>query len=643
MRILLGLFFLHLSLCSNAFERIEVATSDEIIELPGKTWLYIDSSTALSLQHIVDLPRTNWEKVDIEGFYEHPGWIFIPLTNNYSYEIDRVLYLNNPFLHAADFYFVVNDCVDDHPKLTGLSRPTSSKPYKDPAYPVLLTLPAKSKIDVYIKVSDPFSTTDSPMFLLSPEKAKDLNIWRFQVGFLWLGIVLLSLLLSTFLFFYTKQKIFIYYVLLGLGSAIAISANIGVVLLFIESDPYQLLNNYYEFGAALLINFMPRFLNCIVPIAQLHKVLWKAIKGMGFLSFFVAGLYCIPYFKLSYLFSKFSIDFFVISSGLVFLYLLVLLGIAAFKRIEKATRLFIVYLIYLGLAFGVIIFPFVGINNKGLNTIYLMVAGSAFETVAFMLLMAQVTLGVYRERDRLGKLVQSNQENMMHAIVKSQEDERKRFSEDMHDGLGQMISSLNLNLKSLESVKSTQTEKRLDIFQTSRAIIEDMYAELKNICFNLMPHTLISAGVAEALRESAARINKSEKLYIEVLIHGLDERLLQVQETSIYRISQEWVNNIIKYADAKKITLQITKDDEEITLMIEDDGMGFDPSLLEVGNGNGWKNICSRANLIKATVFIDSESNKRGSTFILNIPSSTSRNISLKSSQLKDTILLKDV
>ena len=620
MRTLLGIVFSLLLFQALAFEGIIVSEKYERIELPEKTWLYIDSTSSKSIKDILSIHDHNWTKKDFDGFSEYPGWILIPLVNKGDSTLERILYLNNPFLHAADFHLIVNDSIARDPILTGLSRPAHSKVYSDPAYPVYISLPAKSTVDVYVRVSDPFSTIDCPMFLLSLEKAKSLSNWRFQIGFLWLGIVLLSLLLSSFLFFYTKQRIFAFYVLLGLGSAIAISANIGVVLLFIESDPYQLLNNYYELGGALLINFMPRFLNCIVPIATLNRTLWEAIKAIGYLAFLVLAFICIPYFKFSYAFSKFSIDFFVISSGLVFLYLLIILGVAAVRNMPRAKKLFVIYFIYLGVAFGVILFPFVGINNKGLNTTYLMVAGSVFETVAFMLLMAQVTLGVYRERDRLSRLVQSNQVDMMHAIVKSQENERKRFAEDMHDGLGQMISSLKLNLKSLESIKSIQTEKRLATFETSKSIIEDMFKELKNICFNLMPQTLIISGLTEALKESASRINKSEKIFVSIKIYGLDKRLSELHEITIYRISQEWINNIIKYAGAQKITLQITRDDEEITLMIEDDGVGFDTALLTMGKGDGWKNISSRANIIKASVELDSTPDTRGSTFILNIP-----------------------
>ncbi|MFT7034885.1 MAG: signal transduction histidine kinase [Cyclobacteriaceae bacterium] len=147
-----------------------------------------------------------------------------------------------------------------------------------------------------------------------------------------------------------------------------------------------------------------------------------------------------------------------------------------------------------------------------------------------------------------------------------------------------------------------------------------MYVELKKICFNLMPHTLISAGVGEALIEFANRINLSQKITMHVMLFGMDQRLLQVQEISLYRISQEWVNNIIKYSDATKISVQITKDEEEITLLIEDNGIGFDKSLLQNDKGNGWENIASRANLIKGEVELDTVEGKKGTTLILNAP-----------------------
>ena len=104
-----------------------------------------------------------------------------------------------------------------------------------------------------------------------------------------------------------------------------------------------------------------------------------------------------------------------------------------------------------------------------------------------------------------------------------------------------------------------------------------------------MPQSLVKFGLIPSLKEFADKINDSEKMLVEVLAFDIEERLTDLQEISLYRISQEWVNNILKYSDAEKITIQITKDEHEITLTIEDNGMGFDLEKLTESKGNGWK------------------------------------------------------
>ena len=88
----------------------------------------------------------------------------------------------------------------------------------------------------------------------------------------------------------------------------------------------------------------------------------------------------------------------------------------------------------------------------------------------------------------------------------------------------------------------------------------------------------------------------------------------------MYRISQEWINNILKYSDAEKITLQITKDNEEITLLLEDNGVGYDKSNLTAGKGNGWKNLNTRTNLIKGKLDLETQKGIKGNTLIINAP-----------------------
>ncbi|MEO9872247.1 ATP-binding protein [Ekhidna sp.] len=208
------------------------------------------------------------------------------------------------------------------------------------------------------------------------------------------------------------------------------------------------------------------------------------------------------------------------------------------------------------------------------------------------------------------------------ATISSQEKERSRYARDLHDGFGQMISLLNMNLKNLE--EGAKPDERQKVFESSSQVIEEMYKELKNICFDLMPQTLIQNGLKSAFEEFTGRINQSGKVFVELDVFGLNKRLTEIQEVSLYRISQEWINNILKYSNADKITLQITKDDHEITLLIEDNGIGFDKSLLTSGKGNGWKNLNTRTNLIKGELDLETQPKKKGNTLIINAPSKIS-------------------
>ena len=206
-------------------------------------------------------------------------------------------------------------------------------------------------------------------------------------------------------------------------------------------------------------------------------------------------------------------------------------------------------------------------------------------------------------------------ETQLEAGIKSQEDERTRFAKDLHDGFGQMISVLNLNLKSLEEAKADRHE----VFQNSTEVLDQMYKELKEICFDLMPETLIKSGLPEALSEFANRINKTGQIHISTNFFGMEERLEDIQEVSLFRVSQEWVNNVLKYGKADQVTIQVTREKGEVNLLIEDDGPGFDARLLtQSKKGNGWKNIQSRVNLIKGEIELDTLEGRKGSTLIID-------------------------
>lgn len=209
-------------------------------------------------------------------------------------------------------------------------------------------------------------------------------------------------------------------------------------------------------------------------------------------------------------------------------------------------------------------------------------------------------------------------EAYIEATIQSQESERKRFARDLHDSIGQLISSLRLLLPSLE--KKSSMEEKIAVVSKSEKILDEMHKEIRSVAFNLMPQTLIQMGLLPALQEMSMRINQTGQVQMNVRGFDFPERLTEVQEISLYRIIQEWTTNTLKYSSASKIDVQLVGHEDELNITIEDNGDGFDTATLTKGEGNGWKNIQSRLNLIKGTIEIESRPETKGTMVILQIP-----------------------
>lgn len=203
-------------------------------------------------------------------------------------------------------------------------------------------------------------------------------------------------------------------------------------------------------------------------------------------------------------------------------------------------------------------------------------------------------------------------ESQLRAVIASQEEERKRFAADLHDGFGQMITALRLSL-SKEIVEKTTIDHAL-------GVLSEMNAEIRNIAFNLMPQVLMKGGLEDALKEFAARMNRSGSVSVSVQAFNLNNEMAADQRIALYRICQEWVNNVIKYSEGSQILVQLVQHPEELVLTIEDNGNGFNTNDLMESQGNGWKNINSRLHMIKGSIEIDSQKGRKGTTLVVVVP-----------------------
>lgn len=203
------------------------------------------------------------------------------------------------------------------------------------------------------------------------------------------------------------------------------------------------------------------------------------------------------------------------------------------------------------------------------------------------------------------------QKQQADAVMETQESERKRIAEDLHDSLGHLLSTAKMHLQSLPEEQKPKVEGSLHLLNQASE-------EIRNITFNLMPHTLEEGGLIPALHELAAKVSKAGVVKVNLQVHNMERFILEKQsQFNIYRIVQEAVNNILKHADAQEINIQLIGQDDHLSIMIEDDGKGFDTTTRKTGRG--LKNIVTRSLWLKGQINIDSQPG-RGTTITTEIP-----------------------
>lgn len=247
----------------------------------------------------------------------------------------------------------------------------------------------------------------------------------------------------------------------------------------------------------------------------------------------------------------------------------------------------------------------------------ILIGSFVFILILILLLYISYRLA-QKNKYQLAYNIQQNE--LFNAIVSTQDEERKRIAQDIHDSLGSVLSAAKLKLSSLEESKKPFTGDQLEKYQTTLSLLNEASTELRNISHNIMPATLSKLGLVAAISNLVDKITTNTGLHISFTAYKLEERLEETTEVSIYRIILELINNIVKHATANKATVQLIKFPAYINLMIEDNGRGFNyEKATDEKKGIGLGNILSRVEYLKGTMVIDSSPGK-GTTVIIEIP-----------------------
>lgn len=250
------------------------------------------------------------------------------------------------------------------------------------------------------------------------------------------------------------------------------------------------------------------------------------------------------------------------------------------------------------------------------NNQLLLLAGG----LGFIALIAALLFFVYQKNKQLNQqkiqvLKKEQEADLMKAIIEGEEKERKRFARELHDGLGAVLATVKMQISGItHKFPNVQDSSS---YQKAESLIDEACKTVREVSHDLMPHVLEQQGLMSAIDDMCQNLSSQHDIQFDFIPYGDENTLSDIQNITLYRITQELLKNIMKHAEATEVIVQLTIEDDEMILIVEDNGKGFDPSQHQ--NGIGIENIHSRAAYLNGHLDIESTIGQ-GSTFTVQLP-----------------------
>jgi signal transduction histidine kinase len=193
-------------------------------------------------------------------------------------------------------------------------------------------------------------------------------------------------------------------------------------------------------------------------------------------------------------------------------------------------------------------------------------------------------INLWRRNRRLDEKL-AERSSKLHAfaveLIRAEEDQRTRIARELHDGLGQIMTAVNIELQMLHESAPPPMQPRVD---DVRALARQVMTEMRRVSHELRPAILDELGLGEAVRALAQRMAKHAHLDIDCTCEGDVDGLMSADsKTACYRLVQEALNNVVRHANARRAEVMLRRDGERLTVTVTDDGRGirYDPSAPE--------------------------------------------------------------
>ena len=230
-----------------------------------------------------------------------------------------------------------------------------------------------------------------------------------------------------------------------------------------------------------------------------------------------------------------------------------------------------------------------------------------FTTLLIVFFAGSLLLLYKRRVENLEKETRA-QEEFSKRLIQSEEEERKRIAAGLHDSLGQNL--LIIKNRALLGIKNKKEEFLREQLSEISSAASTTLDEVRQIAYNLHPYQLSRLGLTKAIRSIITNVKDTSSINFSDDLENIDNLFSKEAEINIYRIVQENINNIIKHSEAKNAFVKISKQESSVTILIEDDGKGFDKENIydekKKMKGFGLENIRKRITLLNGEFSINS-------------------------------------
>ncbi|MFC2176180.1 7TM diverse intracellular signaling domain-containing protein [Bacteroidota bacterium] len=535
------------------------------------------------------------------GFSENFFWIKVPVCNELGRNESFYLEVDNPHIDYIQAWAVSNSQLVDL-GISGDRIPFHDRTIDNRGNVFKLSLAEGACTQLLLMVDKRYAAVTVPIVLSTETAFQERETRQTLIYGFYFGMLLLILLYSLLIYVIQRKSTYLWYAIYVLFLALYLFVYVGYGFQVIY--PWSAtVNNTARMTLIILvmishIRFSQFFLQLSVYLPKINKV-YNVVSVLCMLiicwGFIVAEPF--PVYRIWGINMVYSI-----------ISITIILLVVALIKTYKVQRSSVIF--YIG-AFSMNIFAFVlvvleeygliELNNWPLSPMFI---GLFFEIIIFSIGLSYRSRLISDDRERLLGSILTLNRKAVNAYIEGVEGEKKRVASELHDDISSRLALLKRSVESSE-----QNQHLVDT-------LADMSERVRKISYNLNPVALDEDSFLEQLRKLVAE-HRLNGLNVVLQAFSLSKTLPKTTGLELYRIVQEALENIQKYASAKRVDVQLFQHDGELLLAIEDNGKGFDQDAVKTGMGT--RNMRTRAKRMGGTFDISSAPSK-GTSIMVTVP-----------------------